>query len=139
MSGTTHGRYETTLHPRTLDTAHGSAWRPPGGNVPVPARRDSASRAAARPLSRLAGTGQGRRLVWVRPSELARQATAYIVGRGIDFQAELARQARRPVARVAAASRRAVSDHARRLPPVSAFDHRDHTAPGAAHSGIGLR
>ncbi len=57
---------------------------------------------------------------WVRPTELiARQAGA-VAGRGIDFQAELARRARTP----AVAAMRQVSERARRLPPVSAFGRR---------------
>lgn len=79
----------------------------------------------------------GRGVVWLRPSELASQATARAAGRGIDFHAELARRARRPVVQSVAASRRAISERARRLPPVTAFGRRGRSAFGASRSGIG--
>lgn len=77
-------------------------------------------------------------IVWVRPSELMTQASARAAGRGIDFHAEIARRARRPAVQAVAASRHAISERARRLPPVSAFGRRGQSPSGATRSGIGL-
>jgi hypothetical protein len=79
-----------------------------------------------------------RGVVWVRPSELMTEASARVAGRGIYFHAELARRARRPAVQTVAASRRAISERARRLPPVSAFGRRGQSPSGATRSGIGL-
>ena len=85
-------------------------------------------------------TGRGGRgVVWVRPSELMGQSTAWIAGRGIDFQAELVRRARRTAVQPVAASRRAIGERARRLPPVTAFGRRGQAQQGATRAGIGLR
>jgi len=81
----------------------------------------------------------GRRVVWVRASELASLASARVAGRGIDIHAELARRSRGPVVQKVAASRRVISERARRLPPVTAFGRRGHASVGATRSGVGLR
>lgn len=86
-----------------------------------------------------AATKTGRGVVWVRPSELMSHATARVAGRGIDFHAELARRSRGPVVQTVAATRRAISERARRLPPVSTFGRRGQAPTGATRSGIGLR
>ncbi|MBN9155699.1 hypothetical protein [Microbacterium sp.] len=80
----------------------------------------------------------GRGVVWVRPSELMGQATARMAGRGIDFHAELARRTRQPATRAVAMTRRAISERARRLPPITAFGRRGQSPSGATRSGIGL-
>ena len=85
-----------------------------------------------------AATKTGHGVVWVRPTELIAQATARVAGRGIDFHTELARRSRLPAVQAVAVSRRAISEHARRLPPVSAFGLAGHTPAGATRSGIGL-
>lgn len=90
-------------------------------------------------LSQTTTAGRVRGVVWVRPSELMSMAGARIAGRGIDFHAELARRARRPAVQAVAMSRRAISELARRLPPVTAFGRAGHPAAGATRSGIGLR
>lgn len=82
---------------------------------------------------------QRHELMWVPASELARLAATRVAGRGIDFHAELARRARTPMTQAAAASRSAVSERARRLPPVTAFGVAGRSASGPARSGIGLR
>lgn len=86
--------------------------------------------------------GRARRgVVWVRPSELAGQLSARAAGRGIDFHAELARRSRRlpgQAVQAAAVSRRAISERAYRLPPVSAFGRGGASAAGATRSGVGL-
>lgn len=83
---------------------------------------------------------------WVRPSELLAARSARVAGRGIDFQAELARRTRRAPGHVVRGTRRGVragarfvSERARRLPPVSDFGR----GPGPSYSwvsrsGIGL-
>lgn len=80
-----------------------------------------------------------RGVVWMRPSELMRTATARAAGRGIDVHAELTRRARARMRQAVAPSRRAISERARRLPPVTAFGIRSTARAGATRSGIGLR
>jgi hypothetical protein len=72
---------------------------------------------------------------WVRPSDLFTQAGSRAAGRGIDFQAELARRARRLSVQGVASSRRAVSERARRLPPVTAFGTRSAPESAAVRTG----
>ena len=86
-----------------------------------------------------------RGVAWVRPSELMTQAGGRVAARGIDFEAELARRARRAPATAIRAGRRridtihqAASDRARRLPPVSEFGRRSRTHSWVTRSGIGL-
>jgi hypothetical protein len=56
-------------------------------------------------------------IVWVRASDLLSTRTGHIAGRGIDFEAELARRMRR----TPATTRRAIRERADRLPPLSEF------------------
>lgn len=87
-----------------------------------------------------------RGVTWVRPSELMAQTTARVAGRGIDFQAELARRARRVPGQVYRGARAgvragttAMSERARRLPPVSAFGRGGgERFTSVSRSGIGL-
>lgn len=65
---------------------------------------------------------------WVRPTDLMAARSGRVAGRGIDFQAELARRARRVPGQAYRATRtgarsgaRFVSERARKLPPVTAF------------------
>ncbi|MFV4914178.1 hypothetical protein PFZ49_11665 [Microbacterium lacticum] len=83
---------------------------------------------------------------WVRPTDLMASRSARIAGRGIDFQAELARRSRRVPGHLYRGTRigvrtgaRFVSERARKLPPVTAFGR----GPGerfswVSRSGIGL-
>ncbi len=83
---------------------------------------------------------------WVRPSDLIASRSARVAGRGIDFQAELARRARqvpgqayRGTRTAARAGARAVSERARRLPPASAFGRGSgERFSWVSRSGIGL-
>lgn len=83
---------------------------------------------------------------WVRPTELLASRSGRIAGRGIDFQAELARRARRVPGQTLRATRRGVeataakvSERARRLPPASAFGRgSDQRFSWVSRSGIGL-
>jgi len=56
-------------------------------------------------------------VAWVRVSELIGSGTGRIAGRGIDFEAELARRLRHP----ADVTRRAIRNRSSSLPPLDAF------------------
>lgn len=83
---------------------------------------------------------------WVRPTDLMASRSARMAGRGIDFQAELARRARRVPGQAYRATRdgarsgaRFVSERARRLPPVTAFGRGGgERFSWVSRSGIGL-
>lgn len=79
---------------------------------------------------------------WVRPSELLASRGGRIAGRGIDFQAELARRARRlpgQTYRVTRSGVRSMSERARKLPPASAFGRGSgERFSWVSRSGIGL-
>ncbi|UUE19385.1 hypothetical protein [Microbacterium sp. J1-1] len=83
---------------------------------------------------------------WVRPSELMASRSGRVAGRGIDFQAELARRARHVPGQTYRAARssarsgaRFVSERARRLPPVTAFGRGGgEQFSWVSRSGIGL-
>ncbi|SDG83650.1 hypothetical protein SAMN04489810_1426 [Microbacterium pygmaeum] len=64
------------------------------------------------------------RVQWVRISDLINSGTGHIAGRGIDFEAELARRLRHP----AETTQRAVQNRRSSLPPLDAFG-RSRTAP----------
>lgn len=79
---------------------------------------------------------------WVRPSELLASHGGRIAGRGIDFQAELARRARRLPGQTYRATRsgaRVLSERVRKLPPASAFGRGSgERFSWVSRSGIGL-
>ena len=75
---------------------------------------------------------RGRGVEWVRPTDLIARHSAHAAGRGLDFQAELARRARTPIG----AGVRRLGDRARRLPPISAFGRS--TAPASQMSRPGV-
>lgn len=96
-----------------------------------------------------ADTEAGRRrsgVEWVRPTDLLAARTGRVAGQGIDFHAELARRTRRApgqayrgVRTVARSGARAVSERARRLPPVTAFGRGGSPRHSwVSRSGIGL-
>jgi len=144
MNDTTQERQDTTVGPSSHDTEGHAPRRTDAGEVPELARHGDTSQASRKAPEKTArqaaeeATAQKRGVVWMRPSELMGHATARVAGRGIDFHAELARRARRPAVQAVAASRRAISERARRLPPVTAFGRRGHSPAGATRSGIGL-
>lgn len=76
---------------------------------------------------------RGRGVEWVRPSDLLARHAASWSGRGIDFQAELARRARAPMS-----IRHQVGDRAHRLPPLTAFGRGSPTHTTAVRSGVGM-
>lgn len=61
----------------------------------------------------------GRRIAWIRPTELHSHA-GDVIGRGLDLQAELSRRAARAPRQVARSARRTAPDLARRGPAASA-------------------
>ena len=75
---------------------------------------------------------RGRGVEWVRPTDLIARHSAHAAGRGLDFQAELARRTRTPIG----AGVRRLGDRARRLPPISAFGRS--TAPVSQVSRAGV-
>jgi hypothetical protein len=77
--------------------------------------------------------GQG--VEWVRPTDLLAQHSATIAGQGIDFQTELARRARAPLA----AGMRRLNERVRRLPPVSAFGRHPASRTAPVRSVVGMR
>jgi hypothetical protein len=68
-------------------------------------------------------------IVWVRASDLLSTGTGRIAGRGIDFEAELARRMRRSPA----TSRRAIRERTDRLPPLSEFGQVREHPPFSRH------
>ena len=75
---------------------------------------------------------RGRGVEWVRPTDLIARHSAHAAGRGLDFQAELARRTRTPIG----AGVRRLGDRAQRLPPISAFGRS--TAPASQMSRPGV-
>ena len=77
---------------------------------------------------------RGRGVEWVRPTDLIARHGATLSGRGIDFEAELARRARAPIAN----RMHDLADRARRLPPLSAFGRSGATHESPVRSGVGM-
>ncbi len=64
-----------------------------------------------------AGARPARGVEWVRPTDLMARHSAVVAGRGIDFEAALARRVRGPLV----APARRLGSRVTQLPPVSAF------------------
>ncbi|TDO87870.1 hypothetical protein [Enemella evansiae] len=77
---------------------------------------------------------RARGVEWVRPTDLIARHGATLSGRGIDFEAELGRRARAPIAN----RMHDLADRARRLPPLSAFGRSGATPEGPVRSGVGM-
>lgn len=82
----------------------------------VRAARVARRRGAERQVT-AAEARRARGVEWVRPTDLIARQGATLAGRGIDFEVELARRTRTPIATGA----RQLGERARRLPPLSAF------------------
>lgn len=78
------------------------------------------SRQAAASTSPAARSGRST-VAWVRPTDLFVSLSGRASGRGIDFQAELARRSRRLPSNAVAVSRRGIARRSHRLAPVTAF------------------
>lgn len=76
---------------------------------------------------------RGRGVEWVRPTDLIARHSAHAAGRGLDFQAELARRTRTPIG---AGAR--LGDRARRLPPISAFGRSTAPSSQVSRSGVSM-
>ncbi len=76
----------------------------------------------------------GGAVTWVRASDLLSSGTGRMAGRGIDFEAELARRMRR----TPATTRRAIRDRASKLPPLSEFGQRN-DQPQVSRPELGRR
>lgn len=76
---------------------------------------------------------------WVRASELLSSAGGRVLGRGIDFDAELNRRARALPVQAVTASQRAIRERALRLPPASSFGRRGASHPVPTQARIGRR
>ena len=91
--------------------------------VPEATRADETSVLAHHTDPSLAPTGpttpSGKRVAWVRPSELHSYAGA-VIGRGIDLQADLARRAQRAPTAITRSARRAAPHFTHRGPAASA-------------------
>lgn len=74
----------------------------------------------------------GRGVAWVRPSDLIARGSASLAGRGIDFEAELARKARAPMV----AGAKHLGERAKQLAPLQAFG-RGHTGQTPTRSAVG--
>ncbi|MBK7819820.1 MAG: hypothetical protein IPJ61_01760 [Tessaracoccus sp.] len=77
---------------------------------------------------------RGRGVEWVRPTDLMARHSANVAGRGLDFQAELARRTRTPL-RI---GMQAARDRARRLPPITAFGRHTVTTSAPTRPGVGI-
>ncbi|WP_315551764.1 hypothetical protein [Microbacterium aurum] len=93
-------------------------------------------------MAAAAAKKKARGVEWVRPSDLLVSRSARLAGRGIDFQAELSRRARRLPGQTYRATRtgmRTMSERARRLPPATAFGRGSgERYSWVSRSGIGL-
>lgn len=85
-------------------------------------------------FSKLGGPARRPGIVWVRASDLLNTGTGRIAGRGLDFEAELARRMRR----VPATTRRAIRERTAELPPLSEFGQ-PNAHPSVARYGLGRR
>jgi hypothetical protein len=144
---------ETTMPPRAMrarrdeEHAEGRPSQAETGEVSALAwHRDPSLTKKTAETARDAAERKRPGVEWVRPSELMVSRSARVAGRGIDFEAELARRTRRAPAQVARltgrgarAGARFVSERARRLPPVSDFGRGTGSSYSwVSRSGIGL-
>jgi hypothetical protein len=99
----------------------------PPASAPEPATADEASHLARHsdpslrntPYASQPTTLTGRRIAWIRPTELHSYA-GDVIGRGLDLHAELSRRAARAPRQVARSARRAAPDLTRRGSAASA-------------------
>lgn len=77
---------------------------------------------------------RARGVEWVRPTDLIARQGAALAGRGIDFEVELARRTRTPIA----TGVRGLGERARRLPPLSAFGRGSTGQAAPSRPGVGM-
>ncbi|MBW1640031.1 hypothetical protein G3H63_13245 [Microbacterium resistens] len=145
--------HQNTTIESTATSGHGPVERNTERADETPRESESSALARHRDLS-LTAQSNGKDAAmraragveWVRPTDLMASRSARMAGRGIDFQAELARRARRVPGQAYRATRtgarsgaRFVSERARRLPPVTAFGRGGgERFSWVSRSGIGL-
>ena len=89
-------------------------------------------RSAPRSSMRDSADYRARGVEWVRPTDLMARGSARVAGAGINFQSELRRRAHEATR----TSVHGIAEHARRLPPLSAFG-RGTPRPGAGRAPLG--
>lgn len=89
-------------------------------------------RSAPRSSMRDSADYRARGVEWVRPTDLMARGSARVAGAGINFQSELRRRAHEATR----TSVHGITEHTRRLPPLSAFG-RGTPRPGAGRAPIG--
>lgn len=77
---------------------------------------------------------RARGVEWVRPTDLIARQGAALAGRGIDFEVELARRTRTPIA----TGVRGLGERARRLPPLAAFGRGNTGQAAPSRPGVGM-
>ena len=77
---------------------------------------------------------RARGVEWVRPTDLIARQGAALAGRGIDFEVELARRTRTPLA----TGVRGLGERARRLSPLSAFGRGSTGQAAPSRPGVGM-
>lgn len=116
-----------------MESTHGGEWPDPAQSHRMEPTEDLAADGphVVHPLvARADGRGAPanispeHRAAWVRISDLISSGTGRLAGRGIDFQAELARRLRHPLE----VTRRTTRDRISSLPPLSAFGLRQPSA-----------
>ena len=108
--------------------------REPGVEASTTPEAVRAAQVARTEKQHAAAVVRGRGVEWVRPTDLMARHSANVAGRGLDFQAELARRTRTPL-RV---GMQAARDRARRLPPITAFGRRTVTTSAPTRPGVGM-
>ncbi|WP_181273818.1 hypothetical protein [Brevibacterium oceani] len=132
MNGNPHEQHEQ--HERRRPAPEPERERGPVDATSTP---DAVEAAHVRRDGEQGTLGHGRRargVEWVRPTDLIARHGATLSGRGIDFEAELARRARAPIAN----RMHDLADRARRLPPLSAFGRSATSLTGPVRSGVGM-
>lgn len=126
MNGNPHEQHERRRSTPERDREQVDATGTPDAVEAAHVRRDDQERT-------LAGR-RARGVEWARPTDLIARHGATLSGRGIDFEAELARRARAPIANRV----HDLADRARRLPPLSAFGRSATSPTGPVRSGVGM-
>ena len=133
MNGNPHEQHEQ--HRRRRSTPEPAAERPePVERTGTPDAVEAATVARDDQDNAPAHQRRARGVEWVRPTDLIARHGAMLSGRGIDFEAELARRARAPIAN----RMHDLADRARRLPPLSAFGRSGATHESPVRSGVGM-
>ncbi|GAA1817712.1 hypothetical protein [Agromyces neolithicus] len=117
------------------NAANGDAMHPVDDDrTPIAALRRRVASDPSHTLGAHRETADRPGIVWVRASDLLSSSSGRLAGRGIDFEAELARRLRR----APTTARNVIREHADRLSPLSEFGRSgDH--PQLRRDGLGRR